>query len=112
MGNLASILDSEGHYAEAEKLYRETLVLQRRVLGPENPYTAISTYNLGAAAAHQGRDAEAISLLRESVDHGLPPPYALAIEKDTDLKSLYGDPRFVALVAHVKERAAASQKPN
>jgi eukaryotic-like serine/threonine-protein kinase len=112
MGNLAGILDSEGHYAEAEKLYRETLVLERRVLGPENPNTAISTYNLGAVAAHQGRDAEAVSLLRESVDHGLPPPYALAIEKDTDLKSLYGDPQFVALVAHVKERAAAVQRPN
>jgi hypothetical protein len=34
------------------------------------------------------------------------------MDKDTDLKSLYADPRFAALVAHAKERAAASQKPN
>ena len=106
MGNLAGILDSEGHYAEAEKLFRETIILDRRVFGPEHPNTAITTYNLGVVEAHQGRDAEAISLLRESVDHGLPPPYALAMEKDFDVKSLRGDPRFVALVAHVKERAA------
>ncbi len=106
MGNLAGILDSEGRYAEAEKLFRETLVLDRRVLGPENPNTAVTTYNLGAVAAHQGRNAEAISLLRESVDHGLAPPYALAMEKDPDLKSLHEDPRFSTLVAHVKERAA------
>jgi eukaryotic-like serine/threonine-protein kinase len=108
MGNLAGILDSEGHYAEAEKLFRETIVLDRRVFGPEHPNTAITTYNLGAVAAHRGRNAEAISLVRESVDHGLPPPYAKAIEKDPDLKSLHGDPRFAALVAHVKERAAAA----
>jgi eukaryotic-like serine/threonine-protein kinase len=106
MGNLAGILDSEGRYAEAENLYRETLVLQRRVLGSEHPTTAICTYNLGAVAAHRGRNAEAISLLRESVDHGLAPPYALAMEKDPDLKSLHGDLRFDALVAHVKERDA------
>ena len=106
MGNLAGILDSEGHYAEAEKLFRETIILDRRAFGPEHPNTAITTYNLGVVEAHQGRDAEAISLLRESVDHGLPPPYALAMEKDFDVKSLRGDPRFVALVAHVKERAA------
>jgi serine/threonine protein kinase len=107
MGNLAGILDSEGHYAEAEKLFRETLALDRRIFGPENPNTAITTYNLGDVAVHRGRNAEAISWLRESVDHGLPPPYALAMEKDPDLKSLRGDPGFAALVAHVKERTAA-----
>jgi hypothetical protein len=33
------------------------------------------------------------------------------MEKDPDLKSLHGDPRFSALVAHAKERADA-QKAN
>jgi hypothetical protein len=31
---------------------------------------------------------------------------------DPDLKPLHGDPRFAALVAHAKERAAAVRKPN
>ena len=46
MNNLANVLDDEGHYAEAEKLYRETLDIRRRVLGPEHPDTLWSTNNL------------------------------------------------------------------
>ena len=111
VNNLASVLTEEGHYAEAEKLQREALDVQRRVLGPEHPATARSTYNLGCLAALRGRIDEALSLLREAVDHGLPSGVDLGIDKDPDLKSLHGDPRFAALVAHAKERAAAAQKP-
>jgi pentatricopeptide repeat protein len=59
----------------------------------------------------KGNRDEAFSLLREAVDHGLPPNADLGIEKDPDLKSLHGDPRFAALVAHAQERAAAALKP-
>ena len=54
---------------------------------------------------------EALSLLRQAVDHGLSPSDALGMEKDPDLKSLHGDPRFIPLVAYVKEREAAAQRP-
>ena len=54
---------------------------------------------------------EALSLLREAIDHGLPPKYDLELNGDDDLKSLDGDPRFVALVAHAKQQAVL-QKPN
>jgi hypothetical protein len=37
---------------------------------------------------------------------------ALHLESDPDLAALHSDPRFSALVAHAKERAAAAQKPN
>jgi hypothetical protein len=40
------------------------------------------------------------------------PSTALGIEKDSDLGSLYGDPRFDELVAHAREKAAAAKKPN
>ncbi|MGA8103315.1 MAG: tetratricopeptide repeat protein, partial [Candidatus Acidiferrales bacterium] len=112
MDGLAAVLTDEGHTAEAEKLDRETLDIKRRVLGPEHPETAVSTYNLGCVAAHRGQSDQALSLLREAVDHGLPPFADLGIDKDPDLKSLHGDPRFDALVAHAKERAAATKKPN
>ena len=46
MNNLAMDLMEEGHYAEAEKLDRETLDIQRRVLGPEHPRHADSMNNL------------------------------------------------------------------
>jgi len=110
--NLANGLYHENHYVEAEKLYRDTLDIQRRVLGPDHPDIAGSTYSLGCIAARRGRRDEALSLLRDAVDHGLPPSADLRIDKDPDLKSLRGDPRFEALVAHAKERAAAAQKPN
>jgi serine/threonine protein kinase len=112
INNLADTLTKEGRYAEAERMQREVLGIQRRVLGPEHPETATSIYNLGCLAAVQGRRDEAFSLLREAVDHGFPPWADLAIEKDPDLQSLYGDPRFAAIVTDAKERAAAAQKPH
>jgi len=111
MNNLANMLFLEGRYSEAERLQHEALDRQRRVLGPDHPDTAMSTYNLGGIALHRGRRDEALSLLREAVDHGLAPNIALYMEKDPDLQSLHGDARFAALVAHAKERAAAAQKP-
>jgi len=58
----------------------------------------------------EGKRDEALSLLREVIDHGLPPSLGLGIENDSDLQSLHGDPRFDAIVAHAKERAAAAEK--
>jgi serine/threonine protein kinase/tetratricopeptide (TPR) repeat protein len=109
MTNLAAILGREGRSVEAENLVRETYYIQRRVLGPEHPDTAVSLYNLGTIAVQRGRREEAFFLLREAVDHGLPGYVELDIDKDPDLKSLHSDPRFDALVAHAKERAAAAQ---
>jgi eukaryotic-like serine/threonine-protein kinase len=106
MSNLATGLEGEGHYAEAEKLARQVLAIQRRVLGPEHPRTATTTYNLGCIMAHQNRREEALSLLREAVEHGLPVNIALGMDKDADLKSLHGDPRFEAFVAKAREAAA------
>jgi hypothetical protein len=75
------------------------------VLGPEHPSTAVSVYNLSCLAARQGRRDEALSLLRESVDHGAPAHIDLGIDQDPDLKSLHGDPRFDALVAEARQNA-------
>jgi tetratricopeptide (TPR) repeat protein len=109
MGDLAKCFAGQGRYAEAEKLLRETREIQRRVLGPEQ--IAGSTYNLGSILARKGDHDGALSLLREAVDHGLQPGIDLYMEKDPDLKSLYGDSRFTALVAHAKELAAGAQRP-
>jgi len=111
MNNVAVTLAEEGRYAESKKIFRETLEIRRRVLGPEHPKTAETLYNLGCVAAMNGDRDEALSLLREAIDHGLPPKYDLELNGDDDLKSLDGDPRFVALIAHAKQRAVP-QKPN
>jgi serine/threonine protein kinase/Tfp pilus assembly protein PilF len=107
MNNLGETLRYEGRYAEAEKLEQQTLDIQRRVLGPGHPDTASVVYNLGCLAAHEGNRTEALSLLRQALDEGLSRSAALGLEKDPDLKSLHGDPRFEALVAKARQPAAA-----
>lgn len=109
--NLNNTLAEEGRYAESEKLCRETLQIRQRILGPEHPDTATSRYELAGLLARQGRRNEALSVLREAVDHGLDAGTDLDLVKEADFNSLHGDPRFAALIAHAKERAAA-QKPN
>lgn len=59
----------------------------------------------------------AVATVTGSSEHrGLGRNAAQYREKDTDRKSLHGDPRFTALVAHAKEVAqsknAAAQKQN
>ena len=105
MDNLALTLSELKRYAESEKVYRETVDARRRVLGPDHPDTARSTYELACVLALAGRRDEALSLLSHSIDHGLDAGNDLEMEKDDDLKSLRGDPRFLALVAHAKTLA-------
>jgi len=110
MTNLGIVFFKEGHNVEADKLLREALENERRVLGPGHPDVAASSYMLAAINLGMGKRDEALARLQEAVDHGLEPAIDLFIEKNPDFKSLHGDPRFDALVAHAKDRAAAAQK--
>ena len=103
-------LSREGRYSETEKSWQQLREIQRRAFGPDDVQTAVSTYNLACVVAREGRRDEALSLLREVIDHGLLPSLGLGIENDSDLQSLHGDPRFDAVVAHAKEHAAAAAK--
>jgi non-specific serine/threonine protein kinase/serine/threonine-protein kinase len=111
MGGLALVLSREGRYAEAEKLARDSIEISRRVLGPENSNTALRVYYLACIEARKGNRSKALLLLRQALDHGLPISWGLGMDSFPDLKSLHGDPRFIALVANVKQRAAAAQRP-
>ena len=110
MLDLASVLAHQGQYSEAEKMLQQARDIQRRVLGPDHPDTAITTYELACVAALAGSREQALAFLRESIDHGLDPGAILEIEKEPDLKSLHGDPRFETLVAQAKAGAAPQKK--
>jgi eukaryotic-like serine/threonine-protein kinase len=110
MNNLAANYVAEGNYAKAEELFTQTWEIRKRVLGPEHPQTAGTLYNLGCMAALRGDKDRAILLLGQSVDHGLSPRLDARMEKDEDLSSLHGDPRFAALVSHAKQVAEAKQR--
>jgi len=107
MINLASIQRDMGRHEDAEKLFRQTLDLEGRVLGSDQPETAETRYELACLLARRGEVEEALSLLRHAVDHGLHSRVDLKIENEPYFNSLHGDPRFAALVAHAKKRAAA-----
>jgi hypothetical protein len=68
MNNLATVLEREGYYAEAERLHRQTLDIRRRVLGPEHPDTLASVHNLAIVLYDEGRYTEAERLDRETLD--------------------------------------------
>ena len=112
MDVMAGILGHLHRYTEAEKLLRQIRDSERRIEGPDSMMAASTTYDLACLAALKGAHDEALSLLSEAVDHGLAPGTALNMKTDPDLQSLHSDPRFDAIVANAKERAAAAQKPH
>ena len=73
-----------------------------RVLGPEQPETAETKYDLACLLALRGETDEALSLLGQAID----PRIDLKIENDPDFASLHTDPRFATLVAHAKKQAS------
>jgi len=107
----ATIKANMGELDEAEKSLRQLLELERRVLGPHQPEIALTVYQLAMVASKRGRTDDALALLGQAIDIGLRPADALQMGDDPDLKELHGDPRFAALVAKAKQRAAA-QKAN
>ncbi len=72
----------QGRYAEAEPLYRRSLAIREKALGPDHPDTAVSLNNLALLYGNQGRYAEAEPLYQRSLairekalgpDHPPPP---------------------------------------
>ena len=57
----------QGRYAEAEPLYRRSLEIKEKQLGPDHPDVAGSLNNLAILYADQGRYAEAEPLYRRSL---------------------------------------------
>jgi eukaryotic-like serine/threonine-protein kinase len=106
--NLAETLVYERHDEEAEQILRSNLVTVVRVFGP-HPELANIRYSLGCIALHHGQRDEAIDLFRSAVEHGFTPQQAVALETDPELKPVYNDPRFEAIVLEARERAAAVQ---
>lgn len=68
MGDLATTLSEEGHLAEAERMQREVLEKQKRLLGPEAHYTLASMDNLASILVDEGRLAEAEKLEEQTLE--------------------------------------------
>ncbi|MGA8143629.1 MAG: tetratricopeptide repeat protein [Candidatus Acidiferrales bacterium] len=107
--NLAETLIYERRDEEAEQILRGNLETVVRVFGASHPELASIRYSLGCIDLHRGQRDEAIELFRSAVEHGFTPQQSVALETDPELKPVYGDPRFEAIVAKARERAAVAQ---
>jgi serine/threonine protein kinase/tetratricopeptide (TPR) repeat protein len=109
---LARLLKNEKRYPEAEEAYRQAFAGRGRVLGAGHPDTASTAYGLACVLALGGKRDEAFSNLQFAVEHKLSSAEREGLEKNTDLKSLHGDPRFDALLVSSRQRAAAVPTSN
>ena len=55
-------------YGDAETLFRETLEVHRRVLGPEHPDTLAVIGGMGSVIKQQGRHAESEAIFRKLLE--------------------------------------------
>lgn len=46
LNNLAFLHQSQGHYAQAEPLFKRSLAIREKALGPEHPHVATSLENI------------------------------------------------------------------
>ena len=66
--NLAGLYRAQGKYAEAEPLYKRSLTILEKALGPDHPQVATSLNNLAALYRAQGKYAEAEPLYLETLE--------------------------------------------
>jgi tetratricopeptide (TPR) repeat protein len=64
---LAELERDQGHYAKAEPLLRQLIAANQRVYGAESVQTARLMSELGECLYWQGKDDEALSLLRQTL---------------------------------------------
>ncbi len=67
LGNLANLYKNQKRYSEAEKLFKETLKLDKKLLGEEHSMMATSLGNLANLYKDQGRFSEAEPLYEEAL---------------------------------------------
>ena len=66
LNNLANLYRAQGRYAEAEPLFRRSLAIWEKTLGPDHPEVATGLNNLALLYWVQGRYAEAAARSRRA----------------------------------------------
>ena len=68
LNNLGALYDEMGRYAEAEPLYRQSLMIRRSTIGESHAYYGISLENLACLFAAQGRAKEAAQYMQRATE--------------------------------------------
>ena len=118
----AAILWITGKYAEAEPLFRRSLEIREKALGPDHPDVATGLNNLALLLKTQGKYAEAEPLYRRSLamrEKALGPEHPdvaqslnnLAALLDTQGKYAEAEPLYRRAIA-INEKSLGSSHPN
>ena len=92
LNNLAELYRAQGRYAEAEPLYKRSLAIKEKALGPEHPDVAKVLNNLAFLYDNQGRYADAESVYRRALaisEKALGPEHPLVANSLNNLALLY-----------------------
>ena len=92
LNNLAEMYLNQGHYAEAEPLFKRSLSIREKGLGPDHPDVANSLNNLAELYRSQGRYAEAKPLSKRSLsirEKALGPDHPAVANSLNNLAGLY-----------------------
>jgi hypothetical protein len=110
MLHLALITAHFGNHDEAQKLVRDAMEILRNANSTEYPVDAVEDYYLACIAAIQSRKDEALSQLRRSVELGVKQADTSNLATDPDLRLLFGDPQFAAILSEAKQKLQAAQR--
>jgi len=69
MQQVATTLQVQGRYEEAEQMQRQTLEMREKFLGIDHPDTLDSMFSLGVVLQGQGKYVEAEQMLRQTLEH-------------------------------------------
>ena len=67
LNNLAALYGAQGKYTEAEPLYKRSLQIREKALGPDHPDVGQSMNNLALLYEAQGKYAEAEPLYKRAL---------------------------------------------
>ena len=67
LNNLAGLYQAQGRYAEAEPLYKRSLAINEKALGPDHPDVALSLNNLAELYRAQSRYADALPIVQRTI---------------------------------------------
>ncbi len=62
LNSLATVYQAQGRYAEAEPLYKRSLAIWEKALGPEHPHVATALESYAALLRKTGRGDEAAKM--------------------------------------------------
>jgi tetratricopeptide (TPR) repeat protein len=66
LNNLAEMYEAQGQYAQAEPLYKRSLAIREKALGPDHPDVATSLENMAVLYRNTGREKAAVELDRRA----------------------------------------------